>query len=340
VASNAGAGIEVLDNQISHNSTGFASNSYAGATSANPTVIMGNQIIDNTYAYPGDSYNNGVLAYGNYIVVKNNLIQNNGNPTVDSIAVHIDNSSGQSYGENDTVAYNLISGEVSNTGDGGGVEVDNYTSSNAVYGNVIYGNYGPCLDIYEATNLNLYNNSCYGNLLNASFVGYHAELSISDSTDDIAMTVNARNNILFATQPDFAVYVDTNSASKTVAITNNLLYGSGQSNWWYWSGSSGKSVTTFNAFAGVNANLNSNPEYTSTSIPMLTLQFGSPAIGAGANLGSYYNSLLPASTWPAGVLTGMQHSAWDIGAYLAPGSKPTQLFHGAEVGQREQFTAE
>ncbi len=49
---------------------------------------------------------------------------------------------------------------------------------------------------------------------------------------------------------------------------------------------------------------------------------GGTANNVGANLGSPYNlALLPASAWPAGVVTGDQGSygaGWEIGAYVAP----------------------
>lgn len=48
------------------------------------------------------------------------------------------------------IAYNIISGtHDSGTGDGNGVEVDQWTHGNAVYGNVAYRNDGAGIVVYR-----------------------------------------------------------------------------------------------------------------------------------------------------------------------------------------------
>jgi hypothetical protein len=66
--------------------------------------------------------------------------------------------------------------------------------------------------------------------------------------------------------------------------------------------------------------LNSNPSFTNTSANNFTLASGSPAIGAGTNLGSTYQmGLAPSSSWPSSVSTLNQNSygfGWEIGAFV------------------------
>ena len=108
-----------------------------------------------------------------------------------------------------------------------------------------------------------------------------------------------RNNISTANR----VYgIDVQDTSTVTTFNHNLFYNNTTANYHGISAGTGD-VTT-------NPLLNSN----------LTLQAGSPAIGAGANLGSTYSlGLLPASVWPSGVILASQAPAWNIGAYVTPG---------------------
>src|ERR1019366_4178110 len=74
---------------------------------------------------------------------------------------------------------------------------------------------------------------------------------------------------------------------------------------------------------GCSHSVQSDPQFVNASAAQFWLQSGSPAIGAGTNLGSPYNiGLLPVSSWPNSVLTGDQNSygtEWEVGAYIFTG---------------------
>jgi len=63
-----------------------------------------------------------------------------------------------------------------------------------------------------------------------------------------------------------------------------------------------------------------------------TLLSGSPAIDSGTSLGSTYQlGLLPASSWPGGVVTGNQNSSgagWEIGGYVFSAGGSSRLLMG------------
>jgi hypothetical protein len=278
----AGPSISILNNELDHNNMGFITYRYAGAGSGTETLVSGNYVHNNDYIHPGAVYGMGIQVYGNHVIVQTNLVQNNGNAGMDTIGIHIVATVGSStYGEYNTIRYNAISGQVTNTGDGAGIETDNSTANNDIYGNVIYGNYGPCLDLYESS-ANVYGNTCYNNLLNPAFAGRMGEIAISNVPDNLSITLNVKNNLLYATRPySYGIYVDENSYNKTLAISNNLFYGTGQTNWYFWNATAGSNLASFNALAGVAANLNGSPLFTNAGSGDFALQSGSPAIGAG-----------------------------------------------------------
>lgn len=65
--------------------------------------------------------------------------------------------------------------------------------------------------------------------------------------------------------------------------------------------------------------ITADPKFTNPGAANFSLQPGSPALTVGADLGSTYRqALLPASVWPAQVLTGPQMGGkWNMGGYLS-----------------------
>jgi hypothetical protein len=78
-----------------------------------------------------------------------------------------------------------------------------------------------------------------------------------------------------------------------------------------------------------SSSLNSNPLFVNLAGNNFSLQPASPAINAGANLGSPYNlRLVWTSVWPASVVTADQNtdgSGLEIGAYVYVGASPPVL---------------
>ena len=227
--------------------------------------------------------------------------------------------------KNNVIRYNLITGQGGNELDNAGIETDGYTSDNQIYGNVIWGNGGPCIDLNGTETTLVYNNTCYGNQLTRPST-YKGEIKLSDQANSTSSTPNnvIENNIAYATQSDsYAIYVDNVMAGKTDTYANNLFYGSEQANWYFWNTSAGSNLAMFNKLSGVSGNLNADPLFVNTSGDQLWLQGGSPAIDEGTNLGSPYNfALLPSSVWPNSVVTGNQNSygtGWEVGAYIFTG---------------------
>jgi hypothetical protein len=152
--------------------------------------------------------------------------------------------------------------------------------------------------------LNFYNNTfvqhagSYGNMMLLESVG----------------TYNLTNNIIYA------------SDSSTMELTNEGATINRSKNLWYGGNSPSCSNTT--DICG------RNPLFTSFAGSDFSLQSGSPAVNAGANLGTNFNHYpLPETTWPNPALgTRASSGAWDVGAFdpngqsaAVPPAPPTGL---------------
>jgi parallel beta-helix repeat protein len=184
----------------------------------------------------------------------------------------------------------------------------NYWTSNVVfYDNLIHDNYGTgFLQDGGSGNL-IYNNTLYNNELATASV---AEISLINAASSNVY----ENNIIYGSPGATLIYVAANSETGEFFDFND--YYGGSANPLNWGGTAYNSSGWQTSAAQDPHSLNSNPLLTSPGAT-LTLQPGSPAIGAGANLGSAYQSvLLPSSVWPMNVAVGSQPTSWSIGAYL------------------------
>lgn len=138
------------------------------------------------------------------------------------------------------------------------------------------------------------NNAYYGNVSYGNTQSGFANVSSS-----LASTV--KNNIFVANGIGYTN--DGTGSADTVAF--NLNFGN---------------TANYSGIAKPASDIAADPKFTNPGSDIFTLQAGSPAINAGANLGgSYALALLPSSTWPNGISTGNQNtygSGWEIGAFL------------------------
>ncbi len=127
---------------------------------------------------------------------------------------------------------------------------------------------------------------------------------------------SVKNNVVYG--PD-ALFVDPGSESGFTS-DYNLFYNSGGVAW-QWGTGTDNTLATWNASSGQDVHSTStNPSFANVAGNIYTLASSSPAIDAGANLGSTYEmGLDPASTWPSNIILDNQNnygSGWDIGAYV------------------------
>jgi len=251
-------------------------------------------------AWNGCAYhNNGAGALSNYIVEKCHL-HDNGHNGIDSKCLGSGNNSGVIY------RYNRVNGSYQN----GLMMLTNDTEtgifvSAKVHNNVVFEN-GYC-GMYLAsetgtvyfTGFEIVNNTVADNGKSGTY-GPGIWYGGSGATIQNNIVCRSYNEEITVTdgggtQND----VDYNLVWKTGADSGTDLYAEDGTDY---------NHTEYKSFGQqTNAPDIADPGFTDEDNDDYTLASDSPCIGAGANLGSPYNTaLMPSSTWPDGVVTGNQ----------------------------------
>jgi hypothetical protein len=244
------------------------------------------------------------------------------------------------YGLEDTNVANIYNNVVYGNPTGSGIKI---IGSANVYQNVIYGNYdfgiGPGQNrLGSSVVYNIWGNIIHdnntsnsgGGIVEQSMVG-PVSLSIYNNTlynnsgsanqelfiDDVVSVLNVENNILYTPNLLRRTIRVSHPQTGTVIINNNIHWRpDGNPNISY----NGANVTwaQWQALGYDTNGINGDPLLSNPSARNLWLQFGSPAINVGANLGTAYERGLDrSSVWPSAVVLDNQNTyGWEIGAYV------------------------
>jgi len=248
---------------------------WVDGTSGNENTISNNIIYNNPSI--------GIQCVANYWIIENNTVYGNG--ATSGAGINIQNfDAGGGFGENCIVRYNLVYDQLGSGNDGSGIILDYLSDGNEVYYNVVYGNWGSGIDIYSATNCNVYNNAVYGNV-QGSPTGQRAEIRVIEDGTHECSNVVVKNNIAQATEATaYAIYVGSGAYdSSGLNITNNCWYAAA-TNWYYWNSGGGATLATWNALTGVGTDLNSDPLMTDPANDDFTLNPHSPCVNAGTDV--------------------------------------------------------
>jgi hypothetical protein len=253
---------------------------------------------------------------------------------------------------NCTVQYNEVYTADSAGIDGGAYDIDYGSSNNTVQYNYAHDNMGYCISVFAAesttSNSIVRYNVCSNNARDASAASqgdiyvfvwsggkidglqiYNNTIYWNPAANQYAIYTNGavyigtqprfiRNNIIYSTVPRMAWY----SKADVLTVNNNLYWytGAGSPEWKTFA----QTYTSFSAFQsgtghdanGLYANpLLNDPTYHANGMPTssFTLQAGSPAVNAGANVGGmgsrdFFGNAIP------------QGGAYDIGAHESGGT--------------------
>jgi hypothetical protein len=102
-------------------------------------------------------------------------------------------------------------------------------------------------------------------------------------------------------------------------ITNNAWYSTG-TNWYEWNTTPGNNLTTWNALTGVGTDLNSDPLYTDKASNDFTLQYNSPCVDTGTDVGLTQDYL--GNTVPIRLRVDM--GAYELQGYSSLTREPTR----------------
>lgn len=185
--------------------------------------------------------------------------------------------------------------------DGPGVQ------SATIQSNVLYGNGGSGIDVAGTGTftLTVYNNT------------------IATSTGDGVLATEGtwllKNNLLYNNG-----HYEVEAPSTVTSFTSdyNDFYHAAGGNFMSWSGTAATFAGWQSASSQDSNSLSTDPLVANAGANNYTIAGNSPLVDVGTSLGSTYQfALLPASTWPNGVQTGVQNNygqGWNLGAFLLP----------------------
>ena len=315
----ASADLLITKNNISYN--GYASGVGSGIFSYEDAGTVGhlNYISENTVS---NNFAYGMDLMSNYLVIEHNLVFDNG--SIDTTrypygcnGIELVDLTNNGYASNVIVRYNEVYGQLSAGPDGTGIAADDNASNVDIYGNISYDNDGPGIGAWKANNINIYNNSVYGNMLDSAASHTNGgDIAIGSNAADVSNIV-IKNNIAQATGATYpAIRIDANAVGTVGLDISNNTWIAVTANWYFWDAAGGNNLATWNALTGVGTDLNSDPLFTNAAGDDFTLQAGSPARNAGTYLPGYESKLKWTSTWPSAVL--LMDDILSIGAYAVP----------------------
>ena len=231
--------------------------------------------------------NYGIYINSNFYIIEKNEVYNNGNTSEMCAGIELFNGGNDGYARNNIVRYNLVHAQLSGYNDGPGINADDYSSHNDIYYNVIHANDGPGIGVWRSNNINIYNNTTYGNNRNSSGTrNTFAEIAVGASNPGEVSNIQIKNNIAVATAPNtYAIYLDPNTLNMTgLDITNNDWYAAA-SNWYYSHSSPGNNLSLWNALNGIGTDLNADPLIIAPSIGNFSISEKSPCRDAGIPIG-------------------------------------------------------
>ena len=145
-------------------------------------------------------------------------------------------------------------------------------------------------------------NTCVRN--SAASGSYGGGMQANCTGSIIKNNICAENNVAEEQVQEIAVNDGGGDAN---VMDYNLVYHPTNTNIYYWDGTFYTAANIYSSTGQQEHGIHTSPLCTDLDNGDLTLTSDSPCIGAAENLGtSYADALLPASTWPSGVLVGDQ----------------------------------
>jgi len=279
-----------------HGNTSYNNSSGLYPGCADNITIHDNMLYNNTLA-GSENYGIGMTSINNSQIY-NNRIYNNANDGIQLYGDSISSGSGNEF------YNNLIYGQTIHGFESGfDLNCNCCCSNNKLHHNVIYGNtYNIRSGSVAGGNSGnkFYNNTLYG----------ATESNVIFTSDN--QGIDLENNILSAsTNEDFK-----SLATITTGLTlgHNLYYNSSNN----LVNNNGATYTAATITSWESSAVTGDPKFNNAAGGNFTLEAGSPAIDAGANLGSPYQmGLNPQLTFPWNALNqNNQGSGWEIGAFV------------------------
>lgn len=217
VTEGAGVGLQLLRNRIEDSHTNGIGVDGINASATDRSVIAGNTVTGSGV--------HGIDVRGSWYDVEGNTVSRSGQLSGGTSGIHIFSAAaGDGTGTGNRIRYNRSYANADiQASDGNGIQIDQWCDGNTVAFNVVWGNDGPGITIYDANDNEVYANTAYGNSLDPASThgpGSRGEMVLSGSAAGQAAGRPAGNrlydNLLVATRlSEPALAVDSRAAAQT-----------------------------------------------------------------------------------------------------------------------------
>lgn len=260
----AGTGHQLLRNTIADAATHGISVD-VNADPAERTLIAHNQVLR--------SGQHGMEIRASHYQVDSNTVSASGQATGGTSGIHVySGSSGETSGDDNLVRWNLSYGNRDTAAvDGNGIEVDQWCNGNTVAYNLVWGNDGAGIIVFDGSNNLIVGNTAYGNGRDPSHT--HVALGQIIVSGTAAATVKGNhvwNNIAASTLPGVpALYVDTRAVSGGNTFGANLYANSAGGTLLRWTDSAALQTTALiDATVGSVGSVVGMPAFASVATPL------------------------------------------------------------------------
>lgn len=217
VTDGAGTGLQLLRNRIEDSTTNGIGIDGVNADAADRSRIAGNTVTGSGW--------HGIDIHGSHYDVESNTVTRSGQRIGGTSGIHVfSGGPSEGTGLDNRVRWNRSYANADTlASDGNGIQVDQWCDGNLVAFNVVWGNDGPGITIYDANDNEVYANTAYGNSLDPAAThgsGSRGEMVLSGSAEGQAAGRPAGNrvydNLLVATRlSEPALAVDSRAAAQT-----------------------------------------------------------------------------------------------------------------------------
>ncbi len=222
IGNGAGTGHHITNNTLSRNSTHGIAVDVVNSDPKDPTVLSYNTVTDNGQ--------HGFEINGNGYTIEHNLVSGSGILTPGTSGIHIYARDAREHtGQGNTVRYNISHhNHDTSQQDGNGIQLDQWCDNNTVAYNITYENDGAGINIFDASNNRIYNNTALGNARDPGHShAYRGEMTLaSDYVHAVDHTwYNAiYNNVLVSTEAGVVpLFIDKSAAGRQNATATNWL---------------------------------------------------------------------------------------------------------------------
>jgi parallel beta-helix repeat protein len=275
----AGTGHRILRNTIS-DSVVDGINAEVNADASERTLIQHNTIVRSGV--------HGIEVRASHYQVEYNTVSKSGQTTGGASGIHLySGSESEDSGDDNWVRYNLsYANNDTRAYDGNGIEADRWCDDNTIAFNLVWGNDGAGIIVYDGKNNAVQNNTAWNNGVDSgAMMALRGEIVVSGTTDTSAAGNRVWNNIAYSTRSSVsALYVDTHAVAAGNTLGANLLYSAAGGPVLRWTDSASYRIATLiDTLTGTTGNVVEAPAFSNTSAPLegglkLTRQPSAPGV--------------------------------------------------------------